>query len=265
MRTIFEKIVSKASIHGKAFRKKNIEKGSNVNAENLFLPGIAMLFVSCLLVANITAQKPITLACFVLPGGSLVFPFSYIFANILTEVYGYKWARFVIWVSIVCNFFVLFYFAIAIVLPSPSYWHDQKAYTNILGFVPIIVFASSVSYLVGEHVNSFILSKLKLSLKGNFLWFRVTASTAIGSITDSIIFIPIVFFKMTTFKQMLILGSSLTFFKVGYEILALPVTYYIIFFLKHAENLDVYDKNTKFTPFSLDLFYSNNEKNRTQG
>ncbi|NNM59870.1 MAG: queuosine precursor transporter [Legionellales bacterium] len=226
-----------------------------------FITPIGMLFVSCLIVANITAQKPIHIFFFNLPGGALIFPFLYIIANIVTEVYGYKWTRFLIWISLLCNILVLLYTLLTVSLPGASFWSHQADYQTTLGFVPLIIVASGISYLSGEYVNSYALSKLKILMKGRHLWSRVILSTAVGSVVDSFVFIPFVFFNTATLYEMCLLGLSLSIIKVGYEVLAIPLTYYAVNFLKTAEKSDVYDFNTKFTPFSMDLYYSDKEKN----
>lgn len=251
---LLEIIAEKATAAGQRFREtKKLQS-------YVFLPVIGMLFACCMLAANITAQKPIDILWFTLPAGALIFPFSYIFANILTEVYGYKWARLMIWISVLCNLIIFSYILLTIYLPGSSFWNNESAYATILGVTPLILFASSLSYLAGEHVNSFVLSKVKINMRGRHLWLRVSMSTAVGAITDSLIFIPIVFIHTATYEQMVIMGISLTLFKVSYEVLAMPLTYYVVNFLKAAENLDVYDIETKYTPFSLNLYYSDEEK-----
>jgi uncharacterized integral membrane protein (TIGR00697 family) len=251
---VFQLISQKGSMLGMEF--KNRLK----NESFTFITPIGMLFVACLIVANITAQKPIHVFFLTMPGGSLIFPFSYIFANILTEVYGYKWSRFMIWASALCNAVVFLYIKLTIYIPSVDYWVVQNAYDKILGSLPLIFIASTLSYLSGEHVNSYVLAKLKIFMQGKYLWARVIVSTAVGSIVDSLVFIPIVFYKIASCKSMVIMAASLTSFKVGYEILALPLTYFAVYFLRASEGLNVYDFKTKYTPFSLNLYYSEQEK-----
>ena len=243
---------------GVSFRQKH-----NIKTNILFVAPVGMFFTTCLIIANLTAQKPIHFWFMSMPGGSLIFPFSYVFANILTEVYGYKWSRLLIWTSIICNTIALLYFSLIINMNGTAYWSvsNQNSFRFVLGAMPLVVLASSLSYLFGEHINSIVISKLKIMMKGKYLWLRAILSTTIGSMADSLVFIPLVFHN-ESIGSMLIMGGSLVLFKVMYEIVGLPLTYSVVYFLKGAENIDVYDYNTKYTPFSLELHYTKDEMNK---
>lgn len=154
---------------------------------------IASLFVTCLITANIIAVKLISLFGFLLPAGIIVFPLSYLFGDILTEVYGYAAARYVIWLGFLCNLLAVIAIVLGGLAPAAPFWHDQAAYDTILGFTPRLLLASFIAYLVGEFTNSFVLAKLKITTRGRWLWTRTIGSTLIGEGFDTLIFISIAF------------------------------------------------------------------------
>src|ERR1035437_3724873 len=133
---------------------------------------ITALFVTCLITANIIAVKLISVGPFVLPAAVIIFPFSYIFGDILTEVYGFKLARRVIWLGFFCNLLFVVFVGLGQLLPSASFWQGQSSYETILGYTPRLLAASFLGYLAGEFVNSFVLAKMKLLTKGRWLWTR---------------------------------------------------------------------------------------------
>jgi uncharacterized integral membrane protein (TIGR00697 family) len=209
---------------------------------------IASLFVTCLLTANIIAVKLITLFGFLVPAGIIVFPLSYLFGDILTEVYGYGAARRVIWLGFACNLLAVIAIYLGGLAPAAPIWHQQAAYDTILGFTPRLLLASFTAYMVGEFINAFVLARLKIATKGRWLWTRTIGSTLIGEGLDTLIFISIAFWGII--PPQLILTAILTqwTFKVVYEVLATPFTYWIVGFLKRRENLDTYDYQTNFSP-----------------
>jgi uncharacterized integral membrane protein (TIGR00697 family) len=209
---------------------------------------IAALFVTCLITANIIAVKFILLFGFLVPAGVLVFPLSYLFGDVLTEVYGYAANRRVIWLGFFCNLLAVIAFTIGGIAPGAPIWHDQAAYNTILGYAPRLLLGSFVAYLVGEFTNSFVLARLKIATKGRWLWTRTIGSTLIGEGLDTLIFILIAFWG--TLPASLMLQAILTqwIFKVAYEVIATPFTYWIVGFLKRRERLDTYDYTTNFSP-----------------
>ena len=212
---------------------------------------IAALFVTCLITANIIAVKLILLFGFLVPAGIIVFPLSYLFGDVLTEVYGYGAARQVIWLGFACNLLAVIAIYLGGLAPAAPIWHDQAAYQTILGFTPRLLLASFTAYLVGEFANSFVLARLKIATKGRWLWTRTIGSTLIGEGLDTIIFISIAFWGII--PPPLILTAMLTqwTFKVLYEVIATPFTYLIVGFLKRREGLDTYDYRTNFSPILL--------------
>jgi len=223
-----------------------------------WLPIITAVFVTSLIVSNIIAVKLISVGPFLLPAAILIFPISYIFGDILTEVYGYARARRVIWIGFACNLLAVLIIWVSIELPPAPFWKmrgfesgqsSQQAYRAIFGFTPRILAASFVAYLFGEFLNSFVLAKMKIATTGRHLWLRTIGSTLIGQLADSVIFISLAFYgtiPLTALVQMII-TQWLT--KSAYEALVTPFTYLVVNYLKRAEQEDHYDRETNFSPF----------------
>lgn len=214
------------------------------------LPVITALFVTSLLTANIIAVKLFVVAGVVLPAGVVIFPLSYLFGDVLTEVYGYARTRQVIWLGFFCNLLMVIAIWIGQGLPAAPFWKGQAAYEDILGFAPRLLVASLAAYLVGEFVNSYILAKLKLATKGRWLWTRTISSTILGQLLDSIVFIMLAF-TGTGVPDLASVILAQWLFKSGYEILATPFTYLVVNTLKRIEGLDTFDHGTNFSPVSV--------------
>jgi len=222
-----------------------------MNKNYKYLGTISVFFVSVLLISNIASTKIVDLRWFIFDGGTLLFPLSYIFGDILTEVYGYKKARGVIWLGFFMALLMSLVFIIVGKLPSASGWNNQNAYDLILGLTPRIVVASLLAYSVGEFSNSFILAKMKIWTKGKWLWTRTIGSTIVGEFFDSIIFILIAFWGILPSSLLMTLIISNYIFKTSIEVLFTPITYKVVNFLKKKEQEDYYDINTNFNPFNL--------------
>lgn len=212
---------------------------------------IVAVFTTSLITANIIAVKLIGVAGIIVPAGVIIFPISYIFGDVLTEVYGYSRARRVIWLGFLCNLLVVVAIWVAQVLPGASFWDAQQAYERILGFTPRLLAASFAAYLVGEFANSFVLAKLKVATQGRWLWVRTIGSTVVGEGLDSLVFIVIAF--AGTIPTDAIVTTVLTqwLIKTAYESLATPLTYLVVNFLKKQEGIDVYDYETNFSPLRV--------------
>lgn len=210
---------------------------------------IIAVFITCLITANIIAVKIISIGRFNLPAAIFVFPLSYIFGDILTEVYGYRLARRVIWLGFICNLIFVFFAWIGQILPSASFWGDQEAYKSILGYTPRLLAASFCGYLVGEFANSFVLSRMKIFTGGRWLWSRTIGSTLIGEGLDTAIFITLAFIGTASFAPIMILNHWVG--KVLIEAVFTPVTYVIVNRLKQKEGIDTYDSNTRYNPFAI--------------
>lgn len=186
--------------------------------------------------------------------GVLFFPISYLFGDILTEVYGYKRSRRVIWAGFGALLFAsLMAYVVSSLPPASTMSPDsQKAINQIFGQVPRIVAASLLAFWTGEFVNSFVLARMKVLLAGKFLWMRTIGSTVMGEIADTLIFYPLAFYGIWSNEQLISVMIGNYIIKVMWEVLATPFTYLIVGFLKRAEREDYYDKDTDFNPFSLE-------------
>ena len=211
---------------------------------------IVALFITCLITANIIAVKLISLYGFILPAAILIFPLSYIIGDVLTEVYGYRQSRRVIWLGFFCNFITVVAILIGQMLPPASFWDGQASYERILGYAPRLLFASFLAYLVGEFSNAFVLAKMKIATKGRWLWLRTIGSTLIGQGLDSAIFITLAFVGTIPLNALFSAVVIQWLAKSLYEAVVTPLTYVVVAFLKRKEGLDVYDRDTKFNPFS---------------
>ena len=210
---------------------------------------IAAIFVTCLITANIIAIKVISFGSLILPAAIIVFPLSYIFGDILTEVYGYRQARRVIWLGFFCNLIFVIFAWVGQVLPPAPFWEWQEAYETILGYTPRLLVASFCGYLVGEFTNSFVLARMKILTRGRWLWTRTIGSTIVGEGLDTLIFITLAYIGTPSFVLIMILYHWLV--KTGIEALATPFTYAVVNFLKKKEAIDTYDYKTKFNPFLI--------------
>jgi uncharacterized integral membrane protein (TIGR00697 family) len=214
--------------------------------------GLAASFVTCLLVANVTAGRLVDFWGVTLPGAVLIFPISYIFGDVLTEVYGFKRSRLVIWLGLGANVFMALFFLLINALPAPVWWQSQaKSYSLVLGLAPRAVLASISAYFVGEYLNSVVLSKMKLLTKGKWLWTRTIGSTVVGEGADTTIFITMAFAGLMSLHNLLFLMVAQYLFKVIYEVAATPLTYVVVFKVKKLEGIDTYDYGEKYNPLGL--------------
>ena len=210
----------------------------------------AILFTTCLLTANIVAVKIISLFGLFVPAGIIIFPLSYILGDILTEVYGYENTKTIIWLGFLANLLMVIAIFIAQNLPSAPFWNNQSSFNNILGYTPRLLLASFTAFLVGSFANSFVMYKMKILTKGRMLWTRTIGSTIVGEGLDSLIFISIAFIGAFALTNLLILILTQWIIKSLYEIIATPLTYAIVGFLKKKENLDSYDYKANYNPFT---------------
>jgi uncharacterized integral membrane protein (TIGR00697 family) len=191
---------------------------------------------------------------YIFGAGVIFFPISYIFGDILTEVYGYSRARKVIWAGFGALIFAAIMAAIVVALPPASFWEHQKAYEVAFGNAWRVVAASMIAYFCGEFVNSFVLAKMKIWTDGRALWARTIGSTVFGEAVDSAIFYPLAFYNPGIVPNDALLKVVIAQFvtKTLVEVVFTPVTYAVVGFLKRAENEDYYDHNTDFNPFKLE-------------
>lgn len=183
--------------------------------------------------------------------GVLFFPISYLFGDILTEVYGYARDRRVVWAGFGALLFASFMAAVIVALPPASWWTNQAAVDTIFGATPRIVAASIVAFWCGSFTNSYVLAKMKIWSSGRWLWTRTVGSTLCGELVDSALFTLLAFYGIWPTEQLTHVIWVQYALKSGWEILATPLTYWVVGFLKRAEHEDFYDRGTNFTPFSL--------------
>jgi uncharacterized integral membrane protein (TIGR00697 family) len=212
---------------------------------------VTAIFITCLITANIIAVKLVSVLGLVLPAAIIIFPISYIFGDVLTEVYGYHRARQIIWLGFLCNIVAVIAIWIGQVLPPASFWDGQEAYERILGYTPRLLGASFLAYLVGEFANSFVLAKMKIATGGRWLWARTIGSTLVGQGLDSLVFITLAF--IGTIPLPALVSSIVTQWiaKSVYEAAVTPVTYLVVNWLKDKERVDVYDHETRFNPLLI--------------
>ncbi|KAA3636249.1 MAG: VUT family protein [Calditrichaeota bacterium] len=214
---------------------------------------IMAIFVTVLLCSNLIGPAKIwSFKGFSFGAGILFFPISYLFGDILTEVYGYARARKVVWAGFGALVFASIMSWVVLALPPADGWNGQAAHEAVFGTTPRIVFASITAYWIGEFSNSYILAKMKIWTKGKWLFTRTIGSTIVGTFIDSLIFYPVAFYGIWTNEQVITVLFGNYFLKVLWETIATPVTYKIINFLKQKEHIDYYDHKTNFTPFSLE-------------
>jgi uncharacterized integral membrane protein (TIGR00697 family) len=227
-----------------------------------YLDLITALFVTVLLVSNIAAVKLLHLGPFSFDGGTILFPLSYIFGDVLTEVYGYQRSRRVIWIGFGCLALMAVTLAVVQALPADSFWSypdnglltpeaTQSAFNALLGQAPRIVLASLIAYWAGEFSNSYLLAKLKLRTQGRFLWLRTISSTLLGQGIDTVFFVFIAFWGVLPNEIIGIMLISNYIFKVAVEIVFTPLTYWLVNSLKEAEGEDYFDHHTDFNPLKV--------------
>ncbi len=213
------------------------------------LDSITAFFVAVLLISNIASTKIFNVGFLSIDGGIIVFPLSYIFGDILTEVYGYKRSRKVIWLGFSSSLLMSAVLIVVGWLPAAAEWGRQQAYMDILGTAPRIVLASLVAYFSGEFTNSFILAKMKIITKGKHLWMRTIGSTIFGQVVDTLIFSFIAFYGELPMPLLWEIIIANYIVKTSIEALFTPITYKVVNWLKKEETEDYYDYNTNFNPF----------------
>ena len=212
---------------------------------------LAALFVTLLITSNIIAVKIVQVWGRILPAAIVLFPITYILGDVLTEVYGFRFARRVIWLGFLCNAVAVLGFWIGGLLPAAPFWEDQDAYRAILGYTPRLLVASFAGYLVGELSNSIILSRLKVATRGRWLWVRTIGSTIVGQGVDSVIFITAAFVGTIVGGDLVELVLTQWVVKVLYEAAATPATYAVVTYVKRHEGVDVYDHHVSLNPLAF--------------
>lgn len=210
-------------------------------------------FVAVLLVSNIVAPKFIAWGPLRFSGAQLLFPLTYIFGDIFTEVYGYAGSRRAIWNGFFASALLAILSMIVVALPPSPDWHLQDAYATVLGFLPRLVVASLAAYWAGEFANSFVMARMKLLTSGRFLWMRTIGSTVVGQAVDTVLVMLIAFAGVMSWHDITVAMVSGYVGKVLYEAAMTPVTYAVVNSLKRAEGVDIMDDHTDFNPFKTKL------------
>ena len=208
------------------------------------------VFVVVLLISNLTAGKICAIGPFRVSSGELLFPITYIFGDIFTEVYGYAGSRRAIWIGFFASALLAIMGVAVVRIPPAPDWPNQSALAMVLDFQPRLVAASLVAFWSGEFVNSYVMAKMKLATQGRWLWTRTIGSTVAGQAVDTIVVVALTYSGMVHWATLALVIGSEYLFKVGYEAAATPLTYWIVNGLKRAEGVDVYDAGTNFSPFA---------------
>ncbi len=224
-----------------------------------YLDALTTSFVVILLVSNLLAQKiirfgpfsmgPITLPAISTSGVIILFPVAYIFGDIFTEIYGYAASRRAIWLGFFGTALLYAVAAFILALPAAPGYHDQPALEAVFGILPRIFIASLIAYWAGEFANAYVMAKLKLITRGRWLWTRTVGSTVVGQFVDTVLVVLLMFYGLYPRRVLLSVILADYTMKVLYEVLATPLTYAVIRWLKRAEGIDTFDTHTDFNPF----------------
>lgn len=212
---------------------------------------MAVLFNVCLIASNLFASKVFMLWDWcVLPGAVIIFPISYIINDCLSEVYGYRKARLVIWTGFAMNLFFVLASQLVLLLPGAPFWDGQEAYQFVFGSAPKALVASLLAFLAGSTLNAFVMSRMKVADKGKRFGLRAIVSSVVGELADSMIFIPIVFWA-SGIKTVLTMMACQVTVKVLYELIILPLTTVVVRRVKESEGVDIFDENISYNPFKI--------------
>jgi len=210
-----------------------------------------ILFATCLLISNLLATKILMIGPWAAPAGVLIFPIAYILNDVITEVWGFKKARLIIWTGFAVNVLAVIFFSLGIVIPGAPFWTNQEAFSTVLGNTPRIVLASLSAYLIGSFLNAFVMSRMKVMTKGKGFSGRAILSTVAGESADSMIFITIAFAGVFPLAVLVTMIFTQAMLKTVYEILILPVTIWVVGFVKRSEGIDTYDTNLSYNLFRV--------------
>lgn len=210
-----------------------------------------ILFAICLLISNILATKIILVGTWAAPAGVLVFPIAYILNDVIVEVWGYRKARLIIWSGFAVNVLAALFFSLAIAVPAAPFWKEQDAFASILGSTPRIVAASLLAYLIGSFLNAFVMSRVKVLMKGKDFSVRAILSTLVGEAADSMVFITIAFAGNLPIGLLATMIFTQAFIKTAYEVVVLPLTIVVVRWVKRVEEVDSFDEAISYNPFLI--------------
>ena len=209
------------------------------------------IFIVVLLISNLVGQKLCIIFGFSISGGQLLFPITYIFGDVFTEVYGYSASRKAIWLGFLANGLLAVMGLIVVWLPPAPGWKNQEAFATVFYQIPRLIVASLIAYWCGEFANSFTLAKMKLWTGGRMLWTRTISSTVVGQFVDTILIVTLGFAGTAPVSTLVAVAFGNYLGKVVYEVLATPGTYAIVGFLKRSEGVDAFDYQSNFNPFHM--------------
>jgi len=210
-----------------------------------------LLFTVCLIVSNIVEQKLISIWGIEATAGLLIFPISYIINDLIAEVWGYRKVRLIIWNGFLMNFLAVLVFRLSIWAPGSVHFTNQVAFESVLGNTERIVVASFIAFLCGAFLNAYVMSKMKIMQHGRGFSIRAVVSTIIGEGADSIVFFSIAFSGIIPVNALIMLILTQTAMKTGYEIIALPLTNFLVKWVKKHEETDVYDTGISYNPLKI--------------
>ncbi len=216
-----------------------------------FYPWLVMLFMGLFLTANLVAQKVVPVGPLLFNAGDLVFPFMYLLSLVVTEVYGYAMSRRMIWGALISNLVVVLLVYGSIRLPAAECWSYQEAYQDILGRTPRILVASLFSFLIGEFLSTYVFAKVKVRCDGRYLWFRAICATITGQLLDSYLFTTIAFVRVVGIYEIHLMSLGAWLAKLFCQLICTPLVYRLANFLKRWEGIDVFDRETNFSPFNI--------------
>jgi hypothetical protein len=216
-----------------------------------YLDALTTAFVVILLVSNLVAQKIVRVGPFSTSGAIILFPITYIFGDIFTEVYGYTASRRAIWFGFFGTALMYGIGAFVIALPADPAFHNQQAFVTVFGILPRLLVASLIAFWAGEFANSYTMARLKLLTRGRWLWTRTVGSTVVGQAVDTTLVTVLTFAGTYPVAKLINFIATAYLLKVAYEVIATPLTYLVVNFLKRAEHSDAFDAHTNFNPFRV--------------
>lgn len=212
---------------------------------------LGILFCVCLVASNLLETKVVQLWGITATAGLIVFPISYIINDCIAEVWGFKKARLIIWSGFAMNFLVIGFAQLAVMLPAAPFWEGEEGFNFVFGMAPRIAVASLMAFLVGSFLNAYVMSKMKVASNGKHFSLRAIVSTLVGESADSLIFFPIAFGGLIPVNELLIMVATQAVLKSLYEVVILPVTIYVVKYIKKVDGSDVYDEHISYNVLKI--------------
>lgn len=214
-----------------------------------------ILLSVCLILSNLLATKVISIFGFSATAALIIFPVSYILNDTITEVWGYRKARLMIWTAFAMNFLAIVFMQLSVAIPPAPYWQGQEAYASAFSQAPRVAFSSLVAFLAGAFINAYVLSRMKVRLQGRSFGIRAIVSTLFGEAADSCLFFTVAFAGVVAWKEIAVMIVVETILKSAYEVVVLPVTTVAVRYLKKKEKIDVYDVDISYNILKIREIY----------